>query len=148
MDTNVGAHSETRARVEAMLARDNCAGALGIEVVNASPGLLDLRMTISAEHLNFLKWGHGGVLFTLADTAFGMASNTYEQVSVGIDAHISYLSGVREGDVIEARAREISRTRRKAVYRVDVVRPSDDVAIVAFTGTVFITEQMVEDTLK
>ena len=114
---------------------------MGVEVLDAAPGLLDLRMTIRAEHLNFLNWGHGGVTFALADTAFGMSSNTYDKVSVGIDAHIVYLSGVREGDVIEARSREVSRTRRKAVYRVDVVRPADNADIAAFTGTVFVTEQ-------
>jgi acyl-CoA thioesterase len=139
------ASENKRAWVETMIARDNCARSLGLEVVDAAPGLLDLRMTVRAEHLNFLNWGHGGVTFTLADTAFGMASNTYDKVSVGIDAHIVYLSGVREGDVIEARAREISRTRRKAVYRVDVVRPADDTDIAAFTGTVFVTEQDLAD---
>ncbi len=139
------ASENKRAWVETMIARDNCARSLGLEVVDAAPGLLDLRMTVRAEHLNFLNWGHGGVTFTLADTAFGMASNTYDKVSVGIDAHIVYLSGVREGDVIEARAREISRTRRKAVYRVVVVRPADDTDIAAFTGTVFVTEQDLAD---
>jgi phenylacetic acid degradation protein PaaD len=135
------AHVDTRARVEAMISRDNCGRALGLEVLSAQPGQLDLRMTVRAEHLNFLNWGHGGVIFTFADTAFGMSSNTHYRVSVGIDAHIVYLSGVREGDVLEARSREISRTRRKAVYRVDVVRPADDTDIAVFTGTVFVTEQ-------
>lgn len=135
------ASGDKRAWVETMIAHDNCAKAMGVEVLDAAPGLLDLRMTIRAEHLNFLNWGHGGVTFALADTAFGMSSNTYDKVSVGIDAHIVYLSGVREGDVIEARSREVSRTRRKAVYRVDVVRPADNADIAAFTGTVFVTEQ-------
>lgn len=135
------ASGDKRAWVETMIAHDNCAKAMGVEVLHAAPGLLDLRMTIRAEHLNFLNWGHGGVTFALADTAFGMSSNTYDKVSVGIDAHIVYLSGVREGDVIEARSREVSRTRRKAVYRVDVVRPADNADIAAFTGTVFVTEQ-------
>ncbi|MEQ8321008.1 MAG: hotdog fold thioesterase [Rhodospirillales bacterium] len=135
------ASGDKRAWVETMIAHDNCAKAMGVEVLDAAPGLLDLRMTIRAEHLNFLNWGHGGVTFALADTAFGMSSNTYDKVSVGIDAHIVYLTGVREGDVIEARSREVSRTRRKAVYRVDVVRPADNADIAAFTGTVFVTEQ-------
>ena len=137
MDEN----GDKRAWVETMIAHDNCAKTLGVEVLDAAPGLLDLRMTVKPEHLNFLNWGHGGVTIALADTAFGMSSNTYDKVSVGIDAHIVYLSGVRNGDVIEARSREVSRTRRKAVYRVDVVRPADNADIAAFTGTVFVTEQ-------
>ena len=88
--------------------------------------------------------GTWGVIFSLADTAFGLASNSHDKASVGIDANVAYLSGVREGDLIEARASEISRTRRKAVYRIDVHRPSDDIAIAAFTGTVYVTEQPLE----
>jgi acyl-CoA thioesterase len=59
--------------------------------------------------------GTWGVIFSLADTAFGLASNSHDKASVGIDAHVAYLSGVREGNLIEACASEISRTRRKAV---------------------------------
>ena len=58
---------------------------------------------------------------------------------------MAYLSGVREADVIEAQASEISRTRRKAVYRIDVTRPADGTAIAAFTGTVYVTEQALKD---
>ena len=108
-----------RAWVEKMIARDNCARAMGIEVLDAAPGLLDLRMTVRAEHLNFLGWGHGGVTFAFADTAFGMSSNTYDKVSVGIDAHIVYLSGVKEGDVIEVR--EKSREMGLILEAVDSV---------------------------
>lgn len=131
-----------------LLERDNFAVELGIELISAEPGSVDLRLKVGARHMNFLAWSHGGVIFSLADTAFGLASNSREKVSVGIDVHMAYLSGVREGDVIEAHAREISRTRRKAVYRVDVHRPADDAAIAAFTGTVFVTEQDVAEVLS
>jgi acyl-CoA thioesterase len=139
------ANTETRQQVETLLAKDAYAGALGITVIDAAPGAVRVGMTVRADHLNFLDWAHGGVIFALADTAFGLASNSHDTVSVGIDAHMAYLSGVREADVIEAQASEISRTRRKAVYRIDVTRPADGTAIAAFTGTVYVTEQALKD---
>lgn len=127
-----------------LLARDRFAKGLGISLAKAEEGSSTVIMEVKADHLNFMGWAHGGVIFSLADTAFGLASNSHDKASVGIDAHVAYLSGVREGDLIEARASEISRTRRKAVYRIDVHRPSDDTAIAAFTGTAYVTEQALE----
>lgn len=138
MDMDAG--DAARAQQERLLADDAYALSLGVSLVAGGPGSATVRMTVAKAHLNFLDWAHGGVIFALADTAFGLSSNSHDKVSVGIDAHMAYLSGVREGDVIEARSQEISRTRRKAVYRVDVTRAADNKDIAAFTGTVFITE--------
>ncbi len=139
------ANTGARTQVQALLAKDAYANALGISLIDAAPGMVRVGMTVGAGALNFLGWAHGGVIFALADTAFGLASNSHETVSVGIDAHMAYLSGVREADVIEAKATEISRTRRKGVYRIDVTRPTDGAAIAAFTGTVYVTEQELKD---
>lgn len=132
--------SDAKQQVANLLAADPFVQSLGIELVYAEPGSVRLRMSVKPEHMNFMGWAHGGVIFSFADTAFGLASNSRDKASVGIDAHIAYLSGVREGDVIEASATEISRTKRKAVYRVDVTRPKDAKAIIAFTGTVYVTD--------
>ncbi len=133
--------SDVYAQLEKLLDRDKFAKGLGVSLVEAAQGHATVRMAVKADHLNFMGWAHGGVIFSLADTAFGLASNSHDKASVGIDAHMAYLSGVREGDVIEAHASEISRTQRKAVYRIDVKRPADDTAIAAFTGTVYVTDQ-------
>ncbi|MEX0693949.1 MAG: hotdog fold thioesterase [Rhodospirillales bacterium] len=135
-------------QLSGLLERDTFARELGIELISASPGEADVRLIVTSAHMNFLAWTHGGVIFALADTAFGLACNSRDKVSVGIDVHMAYLSGVREGDMIEAHASEISRTRRKAVYRVDVRRPADDTAIATFTGTVIVTEQDVAQLLE
>ena len=63
------------------------------------------------------------------------------QTSVGIDAHMAYVRGVETGDVIRARADEISRSRRTAVYRVEVTRAEE--AVATFTGTVHVTDRPV-----
>ena len=105
-------------------------------------GHVQIRMTVRQDHLNFMGWTHGGVLFSFADTAFGLASNSHHHESVGVDAHIAYLSGVRMGDVLCAQATEVSRTKRKGVYRVDITREKDNVLIATFTGTVLVTDKV------
>jgi acyl-CoA thioesterase len=98
-------------------------------------------MTIDARHLNFNGGGHGGAIFALADSAFGLASNSHGPVAAGIDAHITYQAGVARGDVLLARASEASRSRRIGVYRIEVVRVDADARetpVAGFTGTVYI----------
>ena len=98
-------------------------------------------MTVEARHLNFNGGCHGGAIFSLADSAFGLASNSHGPLASGIDAHITYQAGVRAGERLIARATEVSRSRRIAVYRIDVVRPEPgggETAVSSFTGTVSI----------
>lgn len=124
--------------IRALLARDRFAGALGIELVEASPGFAVLAMTVRREHLNCYDIAHGGAIFTLADTAFGMAANTHDKVAIAIDAHVAFAVAVKEGDRLTARAHEVSCGKKTAVYRVEVQR-QDGTAVSIFTGTVYIT---------
>lgn len=130
-----------RDRLHRLGAEDNFVSWMGVELTIAEPGHVEIRMSVRDDHLNFMGWAHGGVLFAFADTAFGLASNSHDRESVGVDAHIAYLSGVRVGDVLAATATEVSRTKRKGVYRVDVMRTNDSKPIVTFTGTVMVTEK-------
>ncbi len=125
------------ADLSALLAADPVAAGLGIRFVEGEVGRVVLEMTISDAQCNFLGGGHGGVVFTFADMAFGLASNARGIIAVGIDAHIAYARGVAPGDCLRATATEISRTNRLGVYRVDVERGDEHIA--TFTGTVFVT---------
>lgn len=127
------------ARLNRLSGGDNFVQWMGVELVDVHVGHVEIQMTVREDHLNFMGWAHGGLLFSFADTAFGLASNSHEHESVGIDAHIAFLSGVRLGDTLIATATEISRTKRKGVYRVDVTRKADGVLIATFTGTVLVT---------
>jgi phenylacetic acid degradation protein PaaD len=130
-----------RARIEALAARDGLCAALGIGVVGGGPGRAEVAMTVAAHHLNFNGGCHGGAIFSLADSAFGLASNSHGPLASGIAAHITYQTGVRQGERLVARASELSRSRRLAVYRIDVVRPEPDggeTPVSTFTGTVSI----------
>ena len=127
-------------RVRRLAAADPWVQRTGIRCTAAAAGCVEVRLTLTDEHLNFNRSCHGGVIFTLADTAFGLASNSRGVVAAGIDAHITYQLPARAGDTLIARAHEVSRSRRLSVVRVDVTH-EDGRAVSSFTGTVFITEQ-------
>jgi LAO/AO transport system ATPase/phenylacetic acid degradation protein PaaD len=130
-----------RARTEALAARDAFARHCRIELVDAGAGHAEVGMTVGAEHLNFNGTCHGGALFALADTAFGLASNSHGRVAAGIEVHISYHAAAREGERLVARAVEVSRTPRLATYRIEVRRKARGAGdlVASFTGTVYVT---------
>ncbi|MEO8753440.1 MAG: methylmalonyl Co-A mutase-associated GTPase MeaB [Casimicrobiaceae bacterium] len=111
----------------------------GIAFVAGGPGTATLRMRVAAAHINFNGTCHGGALFTLADSAFGLACNSYGVLAAAIDGHVTFHTPVREGDALRACAVEISRSKRVCVYRVEVTREQDAALVCAFTGTAYIT---------
>jgi len=125
-------------RIMRLAARDRFVHALGIRCVDAGPGRAAVTLTVDEAHLNFNGTCHGGVIFALADTAFGLASNSHGMIAAGIDAHITYHVAAQAGDWLTASAVEVSRSRKLAVYRVDLTR-ADGTLISSFTGTVYIT---------
>ena len=129
------------ARLQTLAARDGLCATLGISVLSGGPGRAETAMTVDARHVNFNGVCHGGALFSLADSAFGLAANSHGPLAAGIDAHITFQAGVVAGDHLVARASEAHRSRRIAVYRIEVVRLEPDggeSAISSFTGTVYI----------
>jgi LAO/AO transport system ATPase/phenylacetic acid degradation protein PaaD len=128
------------ARVFHLAARDPYLRANGIVCVRGGPGEAEVRMTLRPEHINFNGTCHGGVIFALADTAFGLAANSHGTAAAGIDAHITYQQAAKAGETLSAHAREVSRSRKLAVYRVDVTREGSG-PISSFTGTVYVTSQ-------
>jgi acyl-CoA thioesterase len=131
---------QARKRVADMVAHDPFARGLGIECTGGGFGRATVSLEVRKEHLNFNGTCHGGVIFALADTAFGLASNSHGAIAAGIDAHITYQVAVQAGDVLSASAIEITRSRRLGVYRVDVTR-ADGTPVSSFTGTVYVTSR-------
>ncbi len=130
--------AQTLRALQRLASRDAFARALGIRFVDGGPGHATVAMTVAAQHLNFNGTCHGGAIFALADAAFGLASNSHGLVAAGIDAHITYQAAANLGDELIARAAEVSRSRKLAVYRIDVAR-ADGTMISSFTGTVYVT---------
>ena len=124
--------------LQRLVARDPFASHLGIRLRAGGAGTATVALTLRPEHINFNGTCHGGVTFALADTAFGLASNSHGVIAAGIDAHITYQNAAYAGQTLLARATEVSRSRKLAVYRVDVTR-EDGTPISSFTGTVYVT---------
>jgi LAO/AO transport system kinase len=129
-----------RERIAGLAARDGLCATLGIAVRSGGPGRAEVAMQVDARHLNFNGGCHGGAIFALADSAFGLASNSHGPLASGIDAHITFQTGVAAGDTLVARAIEVQRSRRIGFYRIDVVREDagGETAVSSFTGTVSI----------
>jgi acyl-CoA thioesterase len=132
-----------RIDIAAIAGRDPFCSDLGIELVEASPGRATTRVTVAARHLNFGGAGHGGLTFTLADAAFGLACNAHGMAAAGVDVHMVYNRAAKLGDVLTATAEELSRSTRLATYRVDV-RRGDGKLVAAMTGTAFISGRPVQ----
>ncbi len=125
-------------RVTRLASRDPFAGFLGIECIGGGAGCATTRLRIGARHINFNGGCHGGAIFALADTAFGLASNSHGRLASGIEAHVAFHVGVREGDELTAHATQISRGNKLATYRVEVTR-SDGKLVASFSGTVYVS---------
>jgi phenylacetic acid degradation protein PaaD len=131
-------------RVQRLASRDRFMHMLGAELVDSNEGQARVRARVGEHHLNFNGTCHGGFLFSLADCSFGLASNSHGTLAAGIDAHISYATPARVGDVLVASAEEETRSQRLATYRIRVTREKDQRVIATFTGTVFRTEEVHE----
>ena len=103
-----------------MYDRDRASQALGMIVESIAPGHARLRMAVREDMLNGHDTCHGGLIFTLADSAFAFACNACNRVTVALAAQITFNEPARLGDVLIAEANERSRTRRTGVYDVDV----------------------------
>jgi acyl-CoA thioesterase len=122
--------------------KDRFAAFVGIKLVEVKPGYAKANMEITDKHLNAANIVQGGVIFTLADFAFAAASNSYGQVSLGINANISYFQPPK-GRILIAEAKEISANKKIASYNVDIVDENKEV-IASFTGMVYRKKDKIE----
>lgn len=113
--------AETAARsAAAMWSGDLASQGLGMEIVGVGPGTATLRMTVRADMVNGHAIGHGGFTFSLADSAFAFACNSYNRRTVAAGCEIRFLAPTRLGDVLTAVAVERDRVGRDGTYDVDV----------------------------
>ena len=123
---------------EGMYARDRAAQALGITVDEIAPGAAVCRMSVREDMVQGHATCHGGVVFTLADTAFAYACNAYNRATVALGAEITFVAPARAGEVLIATARERTRSGRTGVYDVEVTR-QDGTLVALFRGTSYET---------
>ncbi len=118
---------------DAMWRDDRASRALGIEVLAVAPGSATLTMTVRADMLNGHDICHGGLVATLADSAFAFACNAYNEVTVASGFDINLLQAARLGDRLTAVAAELSKSGRTGVYDIAVHNQRGE-AVAAFRG--------------
>lgn len=126
--------------VKGMLARDAFSQWLGIEPLEIAPRRSTLRMSVRPEMVNGFGVAHGGIVYSLADSALAFACNTHGTVTVAIENSISYPEPIAVGDTLTAVAEEESMTNRLGFYRV-TVRNQRDMLVAIFRGTVYKTQR-------
>ncbi|WP_372893214.1 hydroxyphenylacetyl-CoA thioesterase PaaI [Rhodosalinus sp.] len=126
---------EERARLsaDAMWANDRASKFLGISLDAVGPGTATMSFEVADHHLNGHDICHGGYIFTLADSAFAFACNSYNQTVVAQMNVVTFLSPGRKGDRLTASAREVSRSGRAGIYDV-AVTAQDGREVAQFRG--------------
>ena len=114
---------------EAMWADDTASRALGMELIEVAEGRAVLSMAVRHDMLNGLGLGHGGLVFTLADSAMAFCSNSSNRRSVATQAEIDWLAPVQEGTVLTATAVRRHQGGKAAVTDVEII--DDDGRVVA-----------------
>ncbi len=116
-----------------MFERDRASQALGMCIVRVAPGFAEMTMHVRGDMVNGHAICHGGLVFTLADSAFAFACNSYNLNAVAAGCSIEFLAPGREGDVLTATAQERAQGGRAGVYDIDV-RNQDGKTIALFRG--------------
>ena len=122
-----------QASAEHMYARDNATQGLGLQLMDVGPGYARMHMRVRPDMLNGHAMCHGGFIFTLADSTFAFACNSYNLQTVGAGCTIEFLAPAHEGEVLEAHATEQARSGKTGVYDV-VVTNADGKKIALMRG--------------
>jgi len=111
---------------KSMWADDNATRHLDMELVSVAPGEATIAMTVTEIMTNGHGTCHGGYIFTLADSAFAFACNSYNQRTVAQHCSITYIAPVFRGDRLTAEAREVSRRGRGGIYDIRIVNQAGE----------------------
>ena len=126
--------------VSHMMQQDLFSQWLGIEVKEIKEGYSKIQMTVRTEMINGFDIVHGGIAFSLADSAFAFACNNRNVLSVALDTAINFLKPVHVGDILTAEAKEIHNGKSTGLYHINVTNQHDHIVAV-FKGTCFRTNK-------
>ena len=122
-----------------MLSQDAYSQWLGIEILECEIGRCKVAMTVRKEMLNSMNKAHGGITYSLADTAFGFAANTHGRFSVSIETSINHIEAVNEGDYLTAES-VIEKVNNKLGFNIIEVKRGDEL-VALFKGVVYRTNK-------
>jgi acyl-CoA thioesterase len=124
--------------VDHMMQHDAFSQWLDIEVLHVQEGYSKIRMTLREEMLNGFGVIHGGIAFSLADSAFAFACNNRNNLSMALDTSITFTKALKPGDVITAEAKELHNGRSTGLYIITVKNQNNE-QVALFKGTCFRT---------
>jgi len=119
-DTSSQSQQLAERAVRTLFDRDRASQSLGIRVVEVRPGYARVVMQVRPDMVNGHRVCHGGIVFTLADSAFAFSCNSYNESTVAAAASIDFLGPAFEGDELTAAAVELWRSRRSGIYEITV----------------------------
>lgn len=111
---------------------------LGIKRIEENPGKVVLEMTVRAEMLNGFDIAHGGITYSLADSALAFSANGHGIQSVSIETSVSHTKAVKEGDVLRTQVVEESLTSKIGIYSISILNQHQE-KVALFKGTVYRT---------
>ncbi len=123
-----------------MMKKDLFSQWLGVEVLEIREGYSRIRMTVRNEMLNGFGIVHGGIAFSLADSAFAFACNNRNILSVALDTAINFLKPVHVGDILTAEAKEVHNGKSTGLYHISISNQKDHIVAI-FKGTCFRTDK-------
>ena len=123
--------------VDTMMANDYFSRWLGIKVLETGNGISKLSMIVRKEMLNGFGIAHGGITYSLADSALAFSSNSHGRKSVSVETSISHTVSLAEGDEIIAEAKEENCSNKIGIYTITIKRVSDNALVALFKGTVY-----------
>ena len=126
--------------VSHMMENDFFSQWLGIEVLDVKEGYSKIKMTVRKEMVNGFGIVHGGIPFSLADSAFAFACNNRNNLSVALDTSINFIKPVHVGDVLTAEAKEMHNGRSTGLYHITITNQNNHIAA-HFKGLCFRTEK-------
>jgi acyl-CoA thioesterase len=126
--------------VDHMMEHDLFSRWLGIEVLDVKEGYSKIKMTVREEMINGFGIVHGGIAFSLSDSAFAFACNNRNNLSVALDTSINFTKPVHVGDVLTAEAKELHNGKSTGLYHITVTNQRDHI-VALFKGTCFRTSK-------
>ena len=126
--------------VAQMMADDAFSRWLDIDIITVEPGYVKLKMNVRPEMNNGFGVTHGGITYSLADSALAFASNSYGRVALALENNVSYMKKVRSDDTLTAVTEEISIGQTIGVYNIAITNQNDQ-KVALFRGTVYRTDE-------
>jgi acyl-CoA thioesterase len=126
--------------IERMMENDSYSKWLGIELVDIKKGYCKLKMHVTQEMTNGFFIAHGGICYSLADSALAFASNSNGNKALSVETSISHTKKVNKDDTLTAETQELSITNKTGLYSITISN-QNNIEVALFKGTVYISDK-------